>query len=729
MLGTEKTNLDRALELANLGFFVFPLIPNAKTPIIFDFNNQASRDPEVIRKWWTDPVMGNIRPYNIGIITSKFGDPKAPQGLIAVDVDVKKKGFESLLKLELEGKILPPTFTQTTPTGGQHYLYLLPEPVTQGADVLGVGIDTRSYGGYVVASGSTIDGKAYTDNNVQVEHAPEWLRLFSRKPEPKQTAPVVPIPIDQERAVRRVIEYLETAPPAIEGVGGDHATFKLAAKVRDFGIASPLHAAELAYKYWNPRCVPPWEYKAFVEKFENAYRYSSLQLGALSPEVQFPPIEPEQNKSYLDKMNEEYALIYIEGSHSILHEMKDDKGAPKRAFMPEASFKRRFSPYTIQEGNGAPRSYADHWLNWKGRREYIGGLVFAPGKTPPREFYNLWRGFTVKPKAYAQASERARRGYDLFKEHLVDNVCRKDAELANWLFGYFAHMIQKPYERPLTTLVFRGKKGTGKNALIDRIGALLGSQHYLVAHNSRYLTSHFNSHMDSCLCLVLDEAFWSGDKAAEGQLKGITTAPHILIERKGEEPYRVDNLTRLVVIGNEEWLVPASQDERRYAVFDVGEGKMQNIRFFKEMRECMEDGGYEVLLDELQRFDLSKAEPNVAPVTAALIDQKIASLPLVHQWWLQSLEDGRLANSSVEKWEIEVSKLETRNALFTYCRNRNISSRMPSEVDFTKLLRSVLPSLDYTQKTKGQRVYRFPPLQQARAEWTAAIGERDWGDE
>jgi hypothetical protein len=91
---------------------------------------------------------------------------------------------------------------------------------------------------------------------------------------------------------------------------------------------------------------------------------------------------------------------------------------------------------------------------------------------------------------------------------------------------------------------------------------------------------------------ALDEAFWSGDKQAEGVLKDLITGRDHVIEHKGKEPYSVANKTRVVIIGNEDWLIPASHDERRFAFFDVGDGRKQDRAFFQSMREGMEAGGY-----------------------------------------------------------------------------------------------------------------------------------------
>lgn len=723
--------LASALELAAKGFHVFPLNPKSKVPLIEDFPNMASRDPEQIKKWWVDPVLKMEQPYNIGISTTKFGENEA---LIVVDVDNKgvKNGDEEIVNLEIGGKIFPPTYTQFTPTGGRHLLYKSREARKQGSNVLGAGLDIRSRGGYVVGCGSQIEESYYTANNCSLSEVPQWIfdkcGEIKEKEEKKINENQTEI-INEDFAKDRVVHYLvNEAPLAVEGSGGDQTTYKVAAKVKDFGVSEEV-AFDLMWEHWNPRCQPPWNYNSIADKIKNAFRYGNLAAGTLAPETQFEPIhEPtEEEKNYLQNMNKEFALIYIEGSHFILHETLDEKGKKKRNYLSEMTFKRKFSPYTVQQGKGRPLSRAEIWLDWKGRREYK-GLCFAPERDPKNGYFNTWTGFTVESTEYKKASPDARRGFDMFIEHARHNVCRNDTDLFNWLIGYFAHMIQKPYERPLTTLVFRGRKGTGKNALVDRIGKLLGSNHYLVAHDGRYLTSNFNGHLDACLCLVLDEAFWSGDKAAEGKLKGLTTAPEILIERKGKEPYAVDNLVRLVVIGNEDWLVPASNDERRYAVFDIGEGRKQDQEFFETVRILMDDkGGNQILLNYLKTFDLSKTNVNKAPNTSALLDQKTASLDPFYQWWLDCLSDGRIIGADFQQsWPEQIDKETFRNGFRRYMKERQIRSRIPEDRAVGKLLKNCLPKIVTDKKRReGEHlvnVYYIPSLNEARKSWETFIG-------
>lgn len=719
-----------ALALAEQGFYVFPLRPNSKLPAIDDFPNRATRDAEQIKKFWVDPVLDIEQPYNIGISTTKYN---GSQALVVVDVDNKsdKNGNEELLKLELEGYDFIDTATQVTPTGGLHLVYRTKEPITQGTNKLGRGLDIRSKGGYIVGQGSVIDGKPYVWKSAQIEvqQCPAWIiekcgRALEKDPFAEKTD------VDQDRAMKRAQVYLENdAPLAIEGEAGDQTTFKVAAKLKDFGLTrqSAINALEI---WWNGRCQPPWDSQELTKKVNNAYDYGLNPIGNRSPEADFTPVGLDE-KNYLHKINEQYAVLFNEGECSIIFETVDEKGRPKREFLKETTFKRKFSPFTLQ-GRGPVQTYADQWLNWKSRREYA-GLCFKPEQQAKNGYYNLWRGFTYTPKSYGDAGASARLGFDMFIDHAKENVCRGDEKLFTWLMGYFAHLVQRPYERPLTTLVFRGSKGTGKNVLVERIGKLLGSGHALTAHDSRYLTSNFNGHLDSCLMLVLDEAFWSGDKSAESKLKGLTTAPEIMIERKGKEPYMVDNLVRLIVIGNEDWLVPASFDERRYAVFDVGDGKKQNREYFSKLCALMDHkGGAEILMHYLKNFDLKTVDVNGAPQTEALAEQKLDSMSALENFWFQCLTEGHIVNCEfADKWELRVEKAVFRRSLAAYCKERNIKTWVPSDFSLTRELRKLTPTLDPTQKILHDGVYsrafQFSDLETCRAEWNKRMGfERKW---
>ncbi len=714
------SKLNSAIKLADMGFYIFPLRENSKLPLIKDFPNKATRSVEQITAWWKDPVMELEHDYNIGISTSTFGDNEA---LIVIDVDNKgeKKGSEVLEELDMLGKESPFTSTQTTPTNGKHLIYRHTEALKQGVNVLGKGLDIRSKGGYIVGAGSTIDGKYYRVESLKTPTiAPTWLvDQLGKAPEREEQ---IDLTNSLPSAIERAIFYLQNeAPESLKGDGGDATAYKVAAMVKDFGVAKS-DCLELMMEHWFNGSG--WSPEKLQAKINHAYEYGVDTAGSAAPEKQFDAIpKSEETLNYLEQMNKEYALIFLKGSHYILHETVDEKGIDSVDFLTEQTFKRKFSPFSLQKRG----TYATEWLDWTKRREYS-GVCFAPEREARNGYYNLWKGFICEPLAYENANEDQKRGFDLFISHVKENICNRDEKLANWVFGYFAHMIQKPFERPLTTLVFRGGKGVGKNAMIDRIGNLLGGEHFIVAHDDRYLISNFNGHMDSCLCLVLDEAFWSGDKSAEGKLKGITTSPTIRIERKGKESYVVDNLARLIIIGNEKWLVPASNDERRYAVLDVGDGRKQDTKFFHDMRVLIDEkGGNQVLLHFLKTFDLKNIDVNIAPKTQGLLDQKSASLPPLESWWFDCLSSGKIVNHEFgDEWPEKVDKSSLRQAFSRAIREMNVRTRLPNESAFGKALREFAPSVFSKQRRDGENrvwMYRLPTLEDARKEWETYIGQ------
>jgi Family of unknown function (DUF5906) len=257
---------------------------------------------------------------------------------------------------------------------------------------------------------------------------------------------------------------------------------------------------------------------------------------------------------------------------------------------------------------------AKHWLQHPQRRQYE-GLVFSPKRDRPR-YYNLWKGFAVKP-----------RSGDCMKfiTHVFENICRNDEALFDWVICWLADIVQHPDKKSGTSLALRGKMGIGKTKFGQVFGSLLGS-HYVSVSDPRYVTGQFNSHLVSCLLLHADEGFWAGDKRAEGKLKDLVTGAKHFIEYKGKEAVRVDNYVRLLVSGNPDWIVPAGFDERRFAVLDVGDAHMEDYPYFAAIDTEMDNGGREALLDLLPDIDLSSINLRKIPKTAALLEQKLASL-------------------------------------------------------------------------------------------------------
>lgn len=725
-----KSKMEAAIALAKRGFHVFPLKINEKTPLFNDWQTEATKDPDKIKSWWYSKAEKKEIPYNIGIYTGGYN---CNQALVVVDVDDKegKTGSETLLDLELNGYEFLPSFSQRTVSGGQHIIYKYEHALRQGTDKLGVGLDIRSLGGYIVAPGSVVGGKTYEiSQDMDIEDCPEWIvkRLSltedPTKPKTKTSG------VDPETARKKAIEYLtKESPLAVEGAGGDEATFKVAARLKDFGCDAPL-AIELMSEFWNDKCSPPWDQRELEIKINNAFLYGRREPGVNNPQKEFDVEEIEEEVrgggSYIDAINKHFAIVFGDGKHQIMEETIHENGKPRLRFMPEHTFLRLFSTTTV-EIEGKKMSYASAWLNSTKRRAYK-GLCFKPELEAKNNYYNTWAGFQAPCISYQDSGVSAREGFDMFIEHTKDNICLGDQEAFDWLITYFAHLIQRPWEKPLTTLVFKGRKGVGKNAFVDRIGNLMGQGHYVVAHDSRYLTSNFNGHFDRCLLLCLDEAFWSGDKSAEGKLKGLTTAPKILIEKKGAEAYEIDNMLRIVIVGNEDWLAPASGDERRYTVLKVGEARKKDNEFFKKMRILMDErGGNSILHHFLKTWDLNKADISKGLENEFLSEEKVESFGPLESFIYESLSDGTLQNSAFDEWQSKISKDIFLNAYENFCKSRNIKSWTMKKTKLSKKLKGYFPDMNLDAREKRKRVYALGELEECRKAFAAYMNlTEDW---
>jgi hypothetical protein len=568
---------------------------------------------------------------------------------------------------------------------------------------------------------------------IQITEAPEWI--IKKCGVPYAKAPKTEF--EGTGSFTAAIDYLENdAPLAIENAAGDETTFKVACRIMDYGI-SLQDAVSLLAKHWNERCQPPWGLDELETKCRNAFEYRNKPVGDALPETQFDEIATSSDEKVtsnpIQELNKEYAFTIAGNSHHILWETVDMDGEFSLMHLSEASFHKALISRTMMTGGDKPKivPMTKLWMESKNRRSYK-GICFRPEKETPADWYNLWRGFKYEP-ATDKPKGADKKALNMFIDHTLNNVCNGNRGLFEWVMGYFAHMIQKPWEKPLVALVFKGAKGVGKNALIERIGALLG-HHFLVSSNRRYLVGNFNGHMENMLLFTLDEAFWSGDKQAEGQLKDLITGRHHVIEHKGQEPYKVDNLTRVCIIGNEDWLVPATADERRFAVLEVGEGRKQDKNYFYEMRVLMEKGGYPYLLKYLQDFDISNIDVNQAPDTEALADQKLASLTPVQRWWFECLRNERVMGGDFGgAWPEEISTEAAREAMERYSRNSRIKTWAPDSRQFGKELSRMAPSLTKTRKKgpDGDRMYFYAlqTIEQLREEFEKYLGHKNnWSE-
>ena len=147
------STINSAIELAKkTGWNVFPINPNTKKPVFAGWQGKACSEPRQIERLFA--------PYP----TAGIGVPTGPiNGITVIDIDVKNgvDGFKTIDRLGLQ---LWTGMVATTPSGGSHFYFRTNQEVyksTVGEKGIGLGVDVRSIGGFVVAPPTISDRGQY----------------------------------------------------------------------------------------------------------------------------------------------------------------------------------------------------------------------------------------------------------------------------------------------------------------------------------------------------------------------------------------------------------------------------------------------------------------------------------------------------------------------------------------------------------------------------------------
>jgi hypothetical protein len=299
----------------------------------------------------------------------------------------------------------------------------------------------------------------------------------------------------------------------------------------------------------------------------------------------------------------------------------------------------------------------------------------------------------------------------IYLDHLNKNICSSDQEIYDYLIKWMARGVQQPSSPGEVAVVLRGGRGVGKGKMATIYGALFG-RHFLHVSNSMHLVGNFNSHLRDCCVVFADEAFFAGDKKHKSVLNTLITERSIVIEAKGIDAEAFPNYIHLIMASNDDYVIPAGMDERRYLVLNVGEGKKQDSGYFAAMNAQMESGGYSALLDYLMSIDLNGVNIRAVPATEALTTQKTFSFSAEEEWWFGRLLDGKIVrNGEVEDWPKTIRVEDLIRDYLDYKKHAPGIRRVRrvgewSEIDEHGLVRSVhgrtywwdLPSLEACRK-------------------------------
>lgn len=214
-----KSNLDYALSYAKLGWRVFPVWGGkdgkckcrricqspSKHPIsqlVPRGQDDATIDAAVIKRWWA-----SMPDAGIGIFLK-------PSGLMAIDLDPRNGGLETMEQIEAKHGALSSDVMAFTQGGGEHRIFSVPDGISLPGK-LGPGIDIKLNGYIVVEPTHGISGVyAWEASSDPLDGAipsplPDWMRDLT-----VQTQPVVNSSMSRHVTASQ-LEELTTALPYI----------------------------------------------------------------------------------------------------------------------------------------------------------------------------------------------------------------------------------------------------------------------------------------------------------------------------------------------------------------------------------------------------------------------------------------------------------------------------------------------------------------------------------
>jgi hypothetical protein len=373
---------------------------------------------------------------------------------------------------------------------------------------------------------------------------------------------------------------------------------------------------------------------------------------------------------WVEQINKYYAVTERGNNVVILHET----GAGPQ-FLPLRDFCLLLQNAVVVI-NGKTTPVVPLWLQSAERRQYT-AVVFEPGGCAPDQ-YNLWKGLRgVEP----QEGE-----WPLIGDHLFKVIAGGDALSHDYLVKWLAHMVQRPGEKPGVAMALCGKKGTGKGVFVSSIvGGLMADDLRVQVDKPEHLTGRFNKHLQAKLLIFADEAFFAGDRSVVGALNGIITERNQILEAKGQDAITVKSCCRLILATNEEWVVRASRDERRFFMLRVSDGHMQDRAYFTNLLNSLtsELPGF---LHHLLNVDLTGFDPFNCPKTSVLDDQVELSRDTFQQWADQLKTDGKFSFNRNGLGQEVLIDLSDPTKLMAVCSDVHQSYR-----EFATMLRELRP--------------------------------------
>ena len=345
-------------------------------------------------------------------------------------------------------------------------------------------------------------------------------------------------------------------------------------------------------------------------------------------------------------------------------------------------------------GDGTP--FLKRWLVDAEMKEYQ-KVGFYPKREAPEGVFNVWRGFRNEPKEGAD--------FSVFHEVLW-LIANHDKVVFDYIENYFAHIIQKPYQRTNVSIVIQGEQGVGKETFVNGVGyGVLGSEYfYSTKTPENDVFAKFNTALARKLVIKFEEADFKTNKENASKLKGLITEEIVHIEKKNKDPIDLDNYTNIVMTTNNDVPVVLEETDRRFMLVQASSARMGDKEFWDRIHlgpnNIHDPAVCSAYHHYLLHKDITNFDPKNRPITQLYRDVKQTFTPYHARYFQRLIEEDA---DRVEPYEWSA------HTLFTQMKAGSPVALNLSETRFGRDLR-LYESVVVKNKTRNSNSYRADPV-------------------
>ena len=391
-----------------------------------------------------------------------------------------------------------------------------------------------------------------------------------------------------------------------------------------YSLADPFegrsYGASTAIFYWNDGKKP-----IIYSQAHGGHTYF------LKRDYRNKAVWEEELEDMVVGFNQDYSLSMLGNKDCLISERYNSQMKCKKTiYIRPPSCRNLFKNTSIKNGEKITsrtvtdiyKNHFDAWMCHPLRLTYKHGVVFDPGGVDDPHVYNLWSGYSIEPLDGE---------CEVILNFILDVICAGNKKHYQYVLNWLARAIQRPQDIGEVALVLRGKKGCGKTTLGEIMRVIFGNN-YMLIDDPSLLTRGFNAHLRECVFAVADEAVFAGDKRTAGKLKSQITSRTMNLELKGFDVETVPSRLTLVIISNDDHIIDASEDERRYFPLEVSDKFVGDRQYFKNLYSAIKGDEIRCFFNMMMNLDLNGFDHREIPFSQELRVQQALSLDPFKKW-------------------------------------------------------------------------------------------------